>query len=385
MRSVGYILFNIIHTLLRVFPFPGRTGLVKIGNPDRRSPVLLTGNYVLTVRRLKRSLKGQNVYLLIANSRGINVWCAAAGGLLNNHSAISVIKTSGIEDLVDHRQVVLPQLAATGLDQRVIHHKTGWRTVWGPVYASDLPAFLDSRFRKTKNMSTVKFEFPDQVEMATAWAFPISLVAALIALPFWPQVVLPLSAIIWGLSFIIFLTFPLYKKYLSTSDKHKGFIFFDFGRGGLQLIFWAGFMAVYLIFTLATDQLTLAGFLRWLFLSVAVILVLSLDLMGSTPLFKSGLHEDRLFKIKLDVQKCRGAGFCEQVCPKDCFDVDKTHHTASIPRAADCVQCGACIVQCPFDALFFHNHNGEIIPPQEIRTYKLNLMGQRSIKAKAAE
>ncbi|MFQ5786864.1 MAG: ferredoxin family protein, partial [Thermodesulfobacteriota bacterium] len=111
-----------------------------------------------------------------------------------------------------------------------------------------------------------------------------------------------------------------------------------------------------------------------------VVLILSIDLMGSTPVYKSGIHEDRLLEVILDENKCKGAGFCEQVCPKNCFEVDKNLHIATMPRAYECVQCGACIVQCPFDALFFQNTKGEIIPPETTREFKLNLMGKRLVK-----
>ena len=112
-----------------------------------------------------------------------------------------------------------------------------------------------------------------------------------------------------------------------------------------------------------------------------VILVLSLDLMGSTPVYKSGLHEDRLLKVILDEKKCKGAGFCEQVCPRNCYELDKNRHIAIVPRSERCVQCGACIVQCPFDALYFKSPKGEIISPATVRKFKLNLIGRRLIKA----
>jgi len=73
--------------------------------------------------------------------------------------------------------------------------------------------------------------------------------------------------------------------------------------------------------------------------------------------------------------------FCEQVCPRNCYEVDKILRKAKRPRADLCVQCGACIVQCPFDALYFRNPNGDIIPPDSIRKFKLNSMGKRFVKA----
>jgi len=168
MRPLNYIVVNIVETLLRVFPFPCKTGLMRIGNPDRNAPVLLTGNYHLTVDRVKRAWKGLDAYLLVANSRGINVWCAATGGLLTHHDVISVLKTSGIEELVDHRHVVLPQLAATGVEAKVVQKKTGWRVIWGPADAKDVPAFIENKFEKTATMREVKFPWTQRVEMAVA-------------------------------------------------------------------------------------------------------------------------------------------------------------------------------------------------------------------------
>jgi len=102
--------------------------------------------------------------------------------------------------------------------------------------------------------------------------------------------------------------------------------------------------------------------------------------MGSTPLYKSGLHEDRLFEVVLDKGRCRGAGLCQDVCPRNCFKVDRKLHTAEMPRAELCVQCGACIVQCPFDALSFRTPEGGTVPPEVIRRYKLNFIGKRARK-----
>jgi len=103
--------------------------------------------------------------------------------------------------------------------------------------------------------------------------------------------------------------------------------------------------------------------------------------MGSTPVYKSSLLEDRLLKVVLDKERCRGAGFCEQVCPRNCYEVNNTSHKATMPGAERCVQCGACIIQCPFDALSFKSPQGGVIPPENIRKFKLNMMGRRLRKA----
>jgi NAD-dependent dihydropyrimidine dehydrogenase PreA subunit len=78
------------------------------------------------------------------------------------------------------------------------------------------------------------------------------------------------------------------------------------------------------------------------------------------------------------VDKCEGRAICREVCPKNCFHIDNKAHKASIIIENECVQCGACIVQCPEDALAFVDPAGLRIPPEDTRRYKLNLMGERA-------
>lgn len=380
MNWIIYVFVNIVETLLRMLPFPSKTGLAKIGNPDRNSPVFLTCNYHLTVQRVKRSLRGIEAYLLVANSQGINVWCAATGGHFTNHDVISALKTSGIEELVDHRNVILPQLAAAGIEARDIHQKTGWKVIWGPVYARDIALFIGNNLNKTPHMRQVEFPWLQRLEFAVSWAFPISILSVVITTLFWREAILPLIFLIWGLSLLIFMSFPLYSRWLSPEGRRIGVIFFDFGRGGFQLILFGAIILGLVVYSFLTGNFTWGFILRWSFASVIVILILSLDLMGSTPVYKSGLLEDRLLKVVLDEDKCRGAGFCEQVCPRNCYDVDKNLHKATMPRTKRCVQCGACIIQCPFDALCFKTPQGGVIPPEDVRKFKLNMMGKRIVK-----
>lgn len=377
MRFLSFAVFNILETLLRFSPFPCKTGLIKIGNPGKDSPVFLTCNYHLTVQRVKRALKGMDAFLLVANSRGINVWCASGGGHLTNHDVVSVLKTSGIEDLVDQKKIILPQLAASGVEAKVIKQKTGWKVIWGPVYAKDIPLFLKNKLKKTREMREVTFPCSQRLEMAVAWAFPMSVVFSAVMIPFWRGGILPLVFLVWGLSLLIFVSFPIYSTLLISKEKRIGFIFFNFGRGGFQLLLWMGTILGFVVYSILIKDFSWGFIFRWGFVSLVVVLVLSLDLAGSTPIYKSGLHEERRLRVVLDTKECRGAGFCEQVCPGNCFEVDKKEHVASMTGAERCVRCGACIVQCPFDAIHFESPKGEKVPPEIIRRFKLNLLGGR--------
>ncbi len=371
--TLRYLLSSIVGTALRFFPWPGKAGLVRVGHPDRHAPVLVTGNYRLTVERVKRALRGLDAYLLVANSRGINVWCASAGGHFTHHDVIAALKTSGIEDAVEHRRVILPQLAAAGVEGRLVQQKSGWQVVWGPVYAKDIPRFLELQGEKPADMRQVVFPWKERVEMAVMWAFPLSLLAALAAAFFWRGGILPLMLLIWGLSLAVFLAFPLFNRWLGTGHECAE-------RLGVPLALWGVVLAGLLASGLLLGALSWGFLLRWGGLSLALVFLLSVDLSGSTPVYKSGTHEDRQFRVVLDEGKCRGAAFCEQVCPRNCYEVDGERRKAAMPRAARCVQCGACIVQCPFDALYFRSPSGAIVPPETVRRFKLNLMGKRMVR-----
>jgi NAD-dependent dihydropyrimidine dehydrogenase PreA subunit len=354
-----------------------------VGNPTRESPVFLTGNYHLTVARVKRALRGLDCFLLVANSRGYNVWCGAAGGHLTNHGVVSVLKTSGVEERVAHREVILPQLAATGVEAKVISERAGWKVIWGPVYARDIRAFVEGGLRKTREMRDVRFPWVQRVEMGAAWAFPFSVVVVPVTALWWREGVPLVTVLIWLISFSAFLLFPLYARWMRPGRGSMGFskytVFFDFSL--FTVILWAAFVACLAGYEILGGDFHWAVVLRAGFISLVIVLLLSLDLAGSTPVYKSGLHGDRLLKVVLDGGKCRGASFCERVCPRGCYEMDWDRRLVKIVAPGRCVRCGACIVQCPFDALYFESPEGGVVPPAAVRKFKLNLLGKRLVRA----
>jgi ferredoxin len=312
---------------------------------------------------VQRALKRLDVWLLVADSRGINVWCASAGGHLTTHDAISALKTTPVGERVTHRRVVLPQLAATGIEADQVRERTGWKVIWGPVRASDVPAFLQEG--ETSQMRQVGFGIRQRLEMVIMWAAPLTLLA-LVALLLWPSGFLPLVSLIWGTALTVYLSFPLYEPLMAW---------------GTSLAF-ASFVAVFGGLTLGGVALTgvLGGWLsspfllRWGGLGLGMVLLLAFDLAGSTPLYKSWTHAERHCRVALEVQRCIACGRCAQVCPRGVFVVNEVAYQ---PHADRCEQCGACIVQCPTDALAFVTPDGEWLAPQTVRRYKLNLLGHR--------
>jgi NAD-dependent dihydropyrimidine dehydrogenase PreA subunit len=360
-----------------MFPFPAKTGYQKVGKPKEDSPVLLTCNFHLTILRLKKVTRGLDYHLLVANTKGINVWCAATGDHFNNHSVISVIKTSGIEEKVNHRKLILPQLAAPGVEAKEIQKRIGWEILWGPVEAKDIPEFFSLNFKKTEQMGEVKFRFIQRIEMAIMWSFLASMVLMPIWGPLFKLEAVFLLAQIFLTYFLSLISFPIYEKIFQKEvEKKKAF----FTTGNLLVllinIVYASIGVILYVVVYQRDYSWIL--LRWCIVSFLLVLLVNLELKGSSSTYKSDSHADKLFDIAIDLEKCRGTGICIEVCPRNCYELDASVRKITMSRQKYCVQCGACIVQCPFDALYFENRKGEIIKPETVRRFKLNLMGKRT-------
>lgn len=211
-RVTPWTLLKDLYGLLwrNIPPYPKvRVGLYRIGAPGRSSPVLVTGNYDLTVRRLLRAVNGQiDAWLLVADSAGINVWCGAGGGHFTAATIVAVVNVSRIEDLVDHRRLILPQLCANGVHGATIEEETGWSVYWGPCYADDITAYLGRGRRKTDEMRRVRFPLLDRLEMAVVmwgiWALVFGIVLTLVR----RSLLLPTLLILLAQFLLIGVTWP---------------------------------------------------------------------------------------------------------------------------------------------------------------------------------
>ena len=204
LRGTLTHLFELVFRWIRV---PVEPGLIEFGNPDENSPVFLTCNYDLTVRRVSKYLKNLDCYLLVAPTRGINVWCASCGGDFNAHSVISVIKITDISSKVKHRTIIAPQLSAPGIDVKKVKDETGWNIVFGPVYAKYIPEYVRNGFKKTEKMRKVKFTVRDRLEMASTYFFSLAvfLISILFALAFMLPNVVTGSTLSWILQMVFLL------------------------------------------------------------------------------------------------------------------------------------------------------------------------------------
>ena len=131
-------------------------GLYCVGEADKNSPVLVTANYKLTFDALRRELTGLNLWLLVIDTRGINVWCAGGKGTFSAEEIAYQVKRAQLDKIVDHRRLLLPQLSANGVAINDLKKLCGFRGRFGPILAADVPEWLRTGETNEK-MRTVTF------------------------------------------------------------------------------------------------------------------------------------------------------------------------------------------------------------------------------------
>jgi NAD-dependent dihydropyrimidine dehydrogenase PreA subunit len=214
----------------------------------------------------------------------------------------------------------------------------------------------------------VRFPWRERLEFALVWTLPISLISAL-TLGF---------ALSWSVALAtalgqwvgVPLVFSLMPMLPVVGPRRWG----SYGFGALCA---TGIAALVLLALGSATSLSLGVAAC---AQLLAMFILSLDLAGTTPLYPSTINSFRnQFSIELLDDKCTGATECVQVCPRDVLHMNGPRRKVEITRPESCIRCGACIVQCPSDALQFRFEDGRVVLPQVVRTTRLNMLGRRSI------
>ena len=124
--------------------------------------MLVTANYKLSFDSLRFSVSGIDAWLLVADTRGINVWCAAGKGTFSASEVCEVVRRSRLAEVVSHRRLILPQLAAPGVTAREVTRGCGFSVRFGPVRALDLPAWLEQGGQGDEAMREVTFTLAER-------------------------------------------------------------------------------------------------------------------------------------------------------------------------------------------------------------------------------
>jgi hypothetical protein len=140
-------------------------GLYAVGSPDNDSDVFVTSNYKLTFDSLRKNLSGLNGWILVLDTKGVNVWCAAGKGTFGTKELVNRIRLVSLDMIVKHKRLILPQLGATGVAAHKVKEETGFNVHYGPVLASDIIKFVSNGYRADKPMRKVRFGFKDRIKL----------------------------------------------------------------------------------------------------------------------------------------------------------------------------------------------------------------------------
>lgn len=198
--------------------------LYRLGSPDQRSPVLVSANYTLSFDALRSSLAGTDCYILVLDTKGVNVWCAAGKGTFGTEELIHRIQVTGLDKVVEHRQLILPQLGAPGVAAHQVKRSTGFSVSYGPIRASDLKEYMRTG-KATPDMRRVTFPWKDravltpvEVMLSLKYLIPVSIILFFIAGTM--GVLVSVVAVLGGA-----VLFPLLLPYLPTREfSSKGLI-----------------------------------------------------------------------------------------------------------------------------------------------------------------
>jgi hypothetical protein len=200
-----------------------KPGLYSLGKPSPVSPVFVTSNYTLSFDALRSSISGIDGYILVLDTKGVNVWCAAGKGTFSTTEVIKRVQEAELAQVVSHRRLILPQLGAPGVSAHEVQKQTGFKVDYGPVRAADLPRYLANG--ADPEMRKVRFPLKDRVVL-----IPVEIVQSFIIMAVAALVLFLMGGLVPALMAItIVLTgtvlFPILLPWLPTKDfSSKGII-----------------------------------------------------------------------------------------------------------------------------------------------------------------
>ena len=261
-------------------------GLYALGNPTADSPVFVTANYTLSLDALRSALAGVDGYIMVLDTQGINVWCAAGKGTFGTDELVHRIEATALHDVVSHRVLILPQLGAPGVAAHEVKKRSGFKVEYGPVRAADLPEYLKTHMA-TPEMRRVRFALRDRLILISVDLVHVLLpmLIAAVVLFFFSGFLASAGAVVAILAGVVL--FPILLPWLPTRDfSSKGFIL-----GGLVALPFA--LAIFLGNPGATWWRQVGGALTYLLALPPATAYLALNFTGSTTFTsRSGVRRE---------------------------------------------------------------------------------------------
>ncbi len=249
-------------------------GLYRLGSPTSESPVFASANYTLSFDALRSALAGCDGFILVLDTKGINVWCAAGKGTFGTDELVNRIEITGLAGIVTHRKIIVPQLGAPGISAHEVQRRSGFKVEYGPVRARDLPEYLRTG-KATSEMRRVEFPVRDRIVLTPVELVHVALPTIIIAIALWflagpVAASSAIAAVIAGT-----VLFPVLLPFIPTKDfSTKGLLL-----GGVMAI---PFAAAFASAPALPFWALLAAALTPLLIMPAVTAYLALNFTGST-------------------------------------------------------------------------------------------------------
>lgn len=280
-------------------------GLYALGDAGPESPVFVTANYKMTFDLLRRALAGIDGWILVLDTQGINVWCAAGKGTFGTDELVERIESSGLAGVVSHRRLIVPQLGAPGVSAREIRQRSGFQVVYGPVRADDVPAFLKNGLKVTGRMRTKDFGFMERLALVPMEVIPAAkaalvVAAALFVLSFFVSGLSASRALDWTLIALVALGASILAGAVLTPLLLPWLPGRAFSTKGLCLGLL--FALAVLLLSRTVHHLTTAGTLALLVSIPAMTAYLAMNFTGaSTFTSLSGVRKEMRFALPLEI------------------------------------------------------------------------------------
>jgi NAD-dependent dihydropyrimidine dehydrogenase PreA subunit len=322
---------------------------------------VVTANYTLSFDAVRTALKGVDSYLLVLDTKGVNVWCAAGKGTFGTDELVQRVEECALRKLVTHRVLILPQLGATGVCASEVSKRTGFTVSWGPVRASDLPEFIRSRSAISVSARRVQFNLWDRAVLIPVELKEVVLPALLLSV-----CLLCVFGRIESLSGLVAcltgtLLFPIFLPLLPfTYFFLNGFLLGSL-VAVLEACLWASGTvipaspSVYLATLFATPFISALEALLFTgattFASKSTTARETLAFLSLVPPLarRAKKFYSTEKTLTLDSDLCNGCRTCTTVCPHAVFA--PARGKVLINHLEDCMECGACALNCPQKAI----------------------------------
>ena len=128
-------------------PVAVEPGLKVFGTPDEKSPVFFTTNFALTYYTVASDIESSkmNAYVVVVDTEGSAVDSGVAGRKLTADKVAEALKTSGLENKVKHKTLIIPGKASRISGE--IEEASGWKVQVGPRDSSEIPKYIIDKWQ----------------------------------------------------------------------------------------------------------------------------------------------------------------------------------------------------------------------------------------------